>query len=76
MAGFEDWLHRRGQQALRQLWREAQAPETPPAVRLRLLEYFADMGVGKAKTMEATPADASGCGVVILPAVMSPEDGE
>ena len=70
---FEAWLHARGKQALRQLWRASQSEDTPQATRLRLLEYFADMGVGKAKVMEAAPEAVESRGVVILPAVEAQE---
>lgn len=76
-AGFEIWLMRHGQQAMRKLWKLANAEDTSAAQRERLLTFFAEMALGKARTMDATPKgedEKQRSGVIILPAVMVPEE--
>ena len=68
------WLTRKGEQALRKLWKMANSEETPEPRRVTLLQWFAEMGIGKAKVMELQPTKATGGGVVILPSVMTPID--
>lgn len=75
-AGFEVWMMRHGQQAMRKLWKLANAEDASAAQRERLLTFFAEMALGKARTMDATPKgedEKQPRGVIILPAVMMPE---
>jgi hypothetical protein len=69
--GFAKWMRRRGQEAMRKLWKYATAADTPDLVRVKLYQFFAEMGIGKATTMGNMDnlVDGPACGVVILPEV-------
>ena len=58
-----------GEVAFRKLWQMANAEDASPAQRERLLTWFAEMALGKPRTMDAAPAATGAGGVVILPAV-------
>lgn len=67
---FETFAAKCGEVAFRKLWQVANATDTATAQQERLLQWFAEMAMGKPRTMDASPASASGgVGVVILPAV-------
>lgn len=67
---FSTWMAKIGEVAARKLWAMANADDASPQQRERLLTWFAEMALGKPRTMDAAPASASGgAGVVILPAV-------
>lgn len=68
-------LMRRGKQAVGELWKLAHAPAATPQQRERLLQWFAEMAVGKPRTMEQRPdTDANGLGVVMLPPVSGADE--
>ena len=73
---FSTWAAKVGEVAFRKLWQVANATDTATPQQERLLQWFAEMAMGKPRTMEATPggAAASGVGVVILPEVVG--DGQ
>ena len=73
MNDFDKWLRRRGEEAMRKLWKIATDDTTTPAERLRLLTFFAEMAIGKARTMDALqrPENSARYGVVVLPEVMA-----
>ena len=64
-----------GEVAFRKLWQVANGTDTTTPQQERLLLWFAEMAMGKPRTMEATPggAAASGVGVIILPAIQGEE---
>ena len=67
---FATFAAKVGEVAFRKLWQMANAEDASPQQRERLLTWFAEMALGKPRTMDAAPASASGgAGVVILPAV-------
>ena len=72
---FNFWLVKVGETATRKLWAIANGEGTPAATRERLLQWFAEMAVGKPRTMEAAPggAAAAGYGIIVLPAVAADE---
>lgn len=59
-----------GEVAFRKLWQVANATDTATPQQERLLLWFAEMALGKPRTMDTAPASASGgAGVIILPAI-------
>ena len=66
---FETFAAKVGEVAYRKLWQVANGTDTATPQQERLLQWFAEMALGKPRTMDAAPASASGVGVVILPAV-------
>lgn len=67
---FSTFAAKCGEVAFRKLWQVANATDTATPQQERLLLWFAEMALGKPRTMDAAPASASGgVGVVILPAV-------
>lgn len=63
-----DRLRKRAQRALNELWRSAHAEDTPTQYRLRLLQWFAELGVGKPKAISDDDRGSAGRGgIVILP---------
>ena len=67
---FETFAAKCGEVAYRKLWQVANGTDTAAPQQERLLLWFAEMALGKPRTMDASPASASGgVGVVILPAV-------
>ena len=72
---FSSFAAECGEIAYRTLWEVANAEDTPAQQRERLLLWFAEMALGKPRTMEAAPGGApGGSGLVILPDVL--EDNE
>ena len=66
---FATFAAKSGEVAFRKLWQVANGTAEATAQQERLLQWFAEMALGKPRTMDASPASASGGGVVILPAV-------
>ncbi len=69
------WLQKVGAKALRKLWAYSNEKETPQADRVKIWQFMAEMAFGKAGVMEPPKGKASGCGLVILPAVPGYDDG-
>ena len=67
---FSTFAAKVGEVAFRKLWQVANDTDTATPQQERLLLWFAEMALGKPRTMDAAPASASGgVGVIILPAI-------
>lgn len=65
-----DKLERKAERAAGTLWRYATDKDTPMSERVKLLQWFVELGAGKARPMPERPAaPAGGFGVVLLPPV-------
>ena len=72
---FSTFAAKSGEVAFRKLWQVANGTDPATAQQERLLLWFAEMALGKPRTMDAAPASAGGgVGVIILPAIA--DDGE
>lgn len=60
-------LDRKARTALNELWRMARDKEAPRAERIKLLQFFVELGIGKPVGMERAGRVNSSEGVVILP---------
>ena len=69
-------LDRKARTALNELWRMARDEEAPRAERIKLLQFFVELGIGKPVGMERAGRVGSGAGVVILPATAFDDEGE
>lgn len=71
---FNTFAAKCGETAYRKLWAIANSEAAPMPQRERLLQWFAEMALGKPRTMEAAPGGTpGGCGLIILPAVVEQE---
>lgn len=69
MTSDSEKLRKRARRALNELWRAAHAEDTPPAYRFKLLQWFAELGIGKPKAIaDDDRGGGDGRGVVLLPA--------
>lgn len=65
----EAWLRRRGDEALRRLWKMLGEEGITAAQRIGILQFFAEMAFGKPRTMDVKMTDGpGGFGVILMPA--------
>lgn len=69
-----DELRANAEAALRTLWTMANAEDTAHGERVKLLQWFAELGIGKPATIDRGGRDGyEGGGIVLLPAVLADE---